>query len=1194
MFLTRKSFQSGPPSKAPESASVWRRVLGPVSLLLLLLSLVAPQATWAQGANSSVSGTVLDRSGAAIPGAKVELINTATNTERQTVTNSQGLFSFQALPVGTYNIAVSMHGFAVSKLNGIIVNTAESRRLPNITMQIAGTQEAVQVTAEAVPLAPVDTGESRLTLNTKMVSELSIQGRDALELVKFMPGMGMNGGLNQSEWNSLTTGTNSGPAGQFSANGTQPNGGLSVISDGGNLLDPGNQGTQIANVNQAATAQLTILNSSFTAEYPHGPVVIQATSKSGTDQYHGSAYLYARPGQLNAEDAYKKSQNVAKPQEHYYYPGFTFGGPVPGLRKKLFFFTNYEYMNQHPDGTLHQLFVPTDQMLAGDFSQSYLQSLGVTGPTATVPCSDPTQWNYSAYCGSASGQAQVVNGKISPSAMGPNALALAKLFPKPNQDPAAHGGYNYAFLDNAPVDRWEYRIRTDYDPTDSTQLYVSYDHQHEQDINNIGVWWEPGDTLPYPTQLPALTLANSWSVGLTHIYSPTLTNELVFAYNSYINPVRPANASVVNPSTIGFTAKGPFNPPVMAQVPNLISWGCSQSGTNGCFPGLYGPAFSSGFDNGAFGGLKRVPSVNEGLSWVKGTHLMKFGAYWSSEGNEQTSGYGSWPQGAYEFDNWASNSTGNPLADFLLGHAQSYSQTAADPVANMLYNEYALYAQDQWQVTPRLTLNYGVRFDHEGQWYWKDNPGLTVWDPAAYDNGPNPAAWTGLTWHNKDTSVPNSGFVSPAFTIDPRIGVAYDVFGNGHTVVRGGFGVYRYQISNNSSSGAGGPSLGIANVSTPALTSLAQASTFAPSVSTGLFGSITAMQINDNRTPYTETWDAIVSEQMPWHSEMEVEYTGNRSRNELIASTLSNINIIPMGALFGADPLTGVTYAPGKVPSGSLQDYRPYHNYTTMDIVRHGGYANYNAFEATWQKQQGAATFMLNYTFSKTLGIRDGQTNDGGGNGSVIDPFNIANNYGVLAYDHTHVFNAAYVINLPSMFHGNLLGKEVLNGWELSGDTQLQSGAPIQPNTGGTMNVTWSGISNQSIIGTDAVTLAPRLTCDPRSNLASGQYFNPNCFAAPLQGQNGNVIWPYIKGPAFFNSDLGLYKNFKVTERQTMQLRFTAFNFLNHPLQQFNLTGHDVNLALGPTGTNTNAATNGRPGSEIGRRVIELAVTYSF
>ncbi len=1183
-----------------------------LSLLCGMLPLLAPLGL-AQGAGSSLSGRVVDQTGGVVPGVTILLINTATQTSRVTASNQQGLYSFQALRPGTYDVHTNKSGFASVEEDGVVLNANESRRLTDIKLGLATVSQKIVVKGAAVSLAPVNTGESRLTLNSKMVSQLSIEGRDALELVKFMPGMALNSGLNNSEWSSMITGTNTGPGGNFSANGTQPDGAMAIISDGGNLIDPGDQGTQIANVNQDNTAQMTIMNSSFDAEYPRGPIVIQATGKSGGAHYHGEAYLYSRLGQYNAEDSYMKSQGSPKPHEHYYYPGFEFGGPVPGMHKKLFFDTGYEYMDQHPDGTLHELFVPTSAMLAGNFTPGYLQSLGVSNfPIGNVPCADPNNWNYSGYCGTSSGQAQVLNGQINPNAMDPNALALAKLFPAPNMDPASHNGYNYSILDNAPVNRWEYRIRTDWSPTENTRAYLSYDRQHETDHDTFGVWWWPTDTLPYPGQLEALTVANSWSAGVTHVFSPTLTNEFTFAYNSYINPVRPKNSAAVNPSKVGYTAQGVYSPNIMPEVPNLVSWGCMTGGSNGCFPGFYGPAFASGFDNGAFGAQKRVPSLSDNLSWVKGTHFMKFGGYWDSEGNDQTSGYGSWPQGAYEFDTWGQYSTNNPIADFLLGKAANYSQTNADPVFNMRYHEYAVYAQDQWQVTPKMTLNYGVRFNHEGAWYWPGTPGLAVWDPSTYNNGSNPPAWTGLTWHAQNPSVPISGFKSMFVLPEPRFGVAYDLFGNGKTVLRGGFGLFQYQISNSIPSGAATQSLGIMSVTTPGLTSLAQAASFNGSAATGLFGNISAMQMNENRTPITETWDFIVSQRLPLKSELELEYTGNSSRNELISGNLANINQIPLGALFGPDPVTGTVYK-GPAPSSVWQDYRPYRNYGAINIDSFGGYANYNALQATWQKQSGPVTFMLNYTFGKALGIRDGQTNDGYGAGSALDSFVMANNYGVLAYDRTHVFNAAYVINLPSPVHSLWLGKQVLDGWQLSGDTQLQSGPPLQPNTGGTMNVTWpsqavtaaqqaewpNGFGSSASLGTDVTTLAPLLTCDPRQGLQSGQYFNPNCFAVPAQGQQGNVIWPYIKGPAFFNSDLGLYKNFTVREKQTVQLRLTAFNFLNHPLPQFGL-GNDVNLnfsqsnASGTNFVNGNNNTNGRPMYTVGRRVVEFALKYNF
>ena len=277
--------------------------------------------------------------------------------------------------------------------------------------------------------------------------------------------------------------------------------------------------------------------------------------------------------------------------------------------------------------------------------------------------------------------------------------------------------------------------------------------------------------------------------------------------------------------------------------------------------------------------------------------------------------------------------------------------------------------------------------------------------------------------------------------------------------------------------------------------------------------------------------------------------------------------------------------------------------------MSHGGYSNYNAIIATWQKQTGRTTFTVNYTFSKVLGTRDGQSFNGNSAGSTEYAFNLDSNYGVLAYDRSHIFNAAYVINLPSPVHGNPFFAGVVNGWELSGITQWQSGPPLQANTGANVNAALNAsygnvaagpVSAQTYLGTSSTPLIPVLTCDPRKGLSSGQYFNPGCFAPPTPGQVGNIIWPYVKGPALFNSDLSLYKNFSIKEKQKVQLRFEAFNFLNHPLPEFNaINNSDVQLRFSDgagnlSQTNQNQLTNGKPLYTVNRRVIEFAVRYTF
>jgi hypothetical protein len=355
----------------------------------------------------------------------------------------------------------------------------------------------------------------------------------------------------------------------------------------------------------------------------------------------------------------------------------------------------------------------------------------------------------------------------------------------------------------------------------------------------------------------------------------------------------------------------------------------------------------------------------------------------------------------------------------------------------------------------------------------------------------------------------------------------------------------------------------------------------------------------------------------------------------------------------------------------SPNHFRALKNYTNVDIITHGSYANYNSLQLSWQKQSGPVTFLTNYTFSKVLGIRDGQTDNGTGNGTAVDPFNLKNNYGPLQYDHTNILNISAVWNLPKVTHNHFAGGAV-NGWQLSTYTTYQSGAPLQPTTGGNMNAGYPGLTvptnaapdlpNNSIplpngtvvagnyvplvatsvnpsvwFGSNAYNLLlPQVVCDPRKH-ASGLYFNPSCFQMPAYGQQGTYVWPYIRNPAYFDSDLALFKNFQITERQKLQFRVSATNWLNHPLGQFGLAGtSDEALSFtnnytvpisgsaasiggapgsectslgfkntpltgtcnptvtGISQTNTNTALTGKPGFKTGSRQLLFAVKYYF
>jgi hypothetical protein len=1200
-------------------------------ILLLTFLFLTQIPIVAQVASGSLSGTVLDSSGAVVPEAKVVLENEATRSRRETISNGTGYFNFVAIQPGSYTVSVETIGFKTWRQKNIVFNQAENRTLPDLTLTAGATAEMVEVNAD-ITAVPLDTPESRMTLNTRMITELAIQGRNASELIKVMPGMGLNRGLNNSTWDSLTTATNSGPIGSYSASGTQPYGSITMTSDGASILDIGNMGGQVANINQDQTAEVTILNSTFGAEFAKGPVTFQAISKSGGQNFHGSAYLYGRHSVFNSEDAYNKSQGIAKPEDSYYYPGFTLGGPViiPGTsfnhnRDKLFFFTGYEYMKQTPAGTLYQSVVPTADMLGGDFSAASVGSLA--GDTHRVPCdaSLSGNWWYGSYCGG-SGATDLAGGIIPTSMLDPNSLALASLLPQPNQDPAAHNGYNYSILDSTPVNRWEYKIKSDYVISEKTRLSGSYTRQSEGNTNRFGVWWWPSGTVPYPTTLNATTLSKIITFNLTHTFNPYTTNELIFAYSFFTFPPKFTNASAIDPANVaGYTNNTIFSPKILPQIPNIVSWSCNTGGSGGCFPHLYAPGMTSSFNGGGFGNRKSIPSLADNFAHVMGTHTVKAGFYFDMSAQAQTSAYGSWGQGIYVFDNWTGKSSGNYVADFLMGHGQ-YTQTQEVPVVDIRYKTISFYGQDQWKATRKLTLTYGVRFDHLGQWYpTGDHPGFAVWDPATYDNSSTAAAYSGMTWHARDHNIPISGWGS-RFSFAPRVGVAYDLFGNGKTVLRGGFGVYPWQVTTNDVGGTYLVPLGFRTVTTGVLDHLSDVANYTP----GALGSFNgdssfALKKGDDKVPYTQNWNFIVAQQLPWRSTLELQYAGNRTRDALLTGNgdnqnfLQNINKIPLGALYGSDPITGdpcpsntaagLTCDPDKWSSAAIQHFRPYQNYGKALVeVTHGSYSNYHSFVANWQKTAGRATFALNYTFSKLLGIRDGQSNNGNGDGATVAPFNMRDNYGVLTFDHTQIFNASYIFNLPNPVHSNPFLAGVVNGWQFAGITQLQSGPPLQPLTAGNLRSSLP-VSSQRILGTEGRTapLMPYLTCNPTRNLASGQYFNPGCFSVPTTvGVNGPFVWPYMRGPAYANSDLSLYKNFKITERHNLQFRVSAFNFLNHPLSQFEKTddttlrfervaGQPDDLPLDQVQyRQTNPNFTGKPAFKVGRRVFEFALKYTF
>jgi hypothetical protein len=1244
--------------------------------------------------------------------------NAASGDVRTTVSNGSGYFSITAVQPGTYSVSIEAPGFKLWNQAGIVFAQGDSRTLPSVKLEVGKVTETVEIKAGADVVIP-DNSEVSTTINQDLIEDIPIVGRDAGELLKIMPGMALTNGLNQgSGFNDKVVGTNTGPVGNFSSNGTQPNGAMAFMLDGANLVDPGNAGTQIANINQDMVSEVKVLMSSYSAEYAKGPVIFQAFSKSGGNQFHGEGYLYARNSALNSVDAYSKSQGLTNPAERFYYGGGNIGGPIiiPGLnfnksRKKLFFWAGYEYMDQHPAATPLNFNVPTVEQRAGDFSETTVN--GQPGITAGV--------NSPLYNG-VNGAWQVAYtvpynlpsnavGKVMPTSdFDPNIGGIMGFIPKANITPSgANGWNNYQYISSVPQNRWELTGKVDYAISDNTKLTVSYTRQIENDQHPISVWWSPAWTLPYPSTVVAATTSNEIMSNLTHVFNPTTTNEFVFTFARYINPATLSNPSAASRKTLGVGVQGLFGH-TTDQIPNFEGpWG-------GSFPNISEFSFDGGFQGNGYGAIKRDPSLYDNFTKVVGSHTLKAGFYWDTSENIQSScGYGS-PTGLGPCDNgtftaggWGPNSSGNVVADFLLGRTTSYAQMTSIPVNDFKFHQWSIYAQDSFKANRQLTLNYGLRFDHVGQWYGTPQ-GNQVWDPANYVNvssttctAVNPCPNTGLLWHAINSKIPLSGLVSPLFYYEPRVGLAYDVFGTGKTVLRSGFAIFHYQISTNQGSAASGGPQGSVTFTTPGTDSgYAQINTPAFTPPSAFFqngSGIVADLQGDNKTPLVMNWNFTISQALPWRSVLEISYVGNKSQNEWINGSngkLGDLNNIYPGTFFRPDPATGVNVSPNApactnntafdsrwngclngppnssyTQSFNSNHYRPMNNYQDVYLLSHGSYANYNSLQVSWQKQSGPITFLTNYTFGKAMGINDGQSDNGPTQGAVVDPFSIHNNYAPLAYDHTHILNLSYVWNMPKFIHGNPILGGAVNGWQFSGYTTFQSGANLQANLPN-LNANYPGLTYPSNGAPDlpdnTITLAngmkstnvntstwfgsssynnllPILTCNPSKNLKSGQSFNPACFGMPAYGQQGPLQWPYMRGPAYFDSDLALFKNFQITERQKLQFRISAVNFLNHPLRQFGLAGNsdqslnfthnytvpiqgiDLGLVPARTGsagnecaflfpndsahgidsagychpqvtgispTNTNATTTGIPAFKTGARILNFAVKYYF
>jgi hypothetical protein len=1213
-----------------------------VVLLVCLLAASAIQLS-AQGIFATLTGVVSDPSGSVIPNAKILLTDALSGSSRQTVSNAQGYYTFASVPVGSYNLAVDAKGFKSFKASGITLGGGEQRNM-NVQLAVGQATEQVEVTAanEGIDVATTDSGEKAFALDTKELQNFTQVGSNAAEFIKIAPGFGIsNGTQNKSNYNGATIGINAnGDSGSqsplnaaYSYNGL-PQNSLDIVADGAHVSDPGCNCDTPVNPNSDFLQEFKLLTSNFSAEDQKGPILITSVTKAGGSQFHGEAFFSARNHSLNANDWLNNNSGVKQPANVYYYPGAALGGPViiPGTgfnksRQKLFFFTGFEYFYQILDTGLLRATVPTSQELGGDFSDASVNAeggLNSQGKLVTASGKAPGTLTQAARNTFGGTTIHTCTGTPDGSCIDPNMLALAKLYPKANIDPNTTQGYNYTQAEVFNQNNRQWTIRTDWNVSDNTKVFVRYNYQREVQQFPVGLWWRNGDQVPYPTAIEGKNKSDSITGTLTHVFSPTMTNETVMAYTYVGFPNVFADPSKVDRSKVGYGYAGLFKNKV-SQIPSFGNFGPSEAAL------VFNPGgFEAGGPSAGLYADKWMPSVSDTLTKVFANHTVKAGFFYEWIRNAQPANNNT--NGAAYVSVGNTYSWGNEYADLLTGNLNEYQETNFNRINDIHYGTTEFFAQDSWKASQKLTVEFGMRFSHFQPWIDGLGFGYSIFNPSAYSTSCANAAsgFCGFQWHARNSSVPVAGFPTRAIFFQPRLGAAYDLSGNGKTVLRGGWGRFYYhsgQFTNGLDASAGvatadiKPNNWVGGSGCP--TNDGGAPMFASYLScinlAATPASPAAVDSKDNNQPYTDSWSFTVDRTTPWRGLLEAGYVGNRSRElqNTAGGAGSNINLVKPGSITTATTTNPATANPNP--------FRPYPGYGDLNLATNNLYSNYNSLQLSWTRTAGLYTIQANYTWQKALGIIS----------PTVDPFNLAANYGPLPTDRRQLFNAAYSINIGNPLHSNRFANGLVNGWQFSGVTQLQSGANLTPsgayNSNTSFNLSYTcvatdaekaagqlcpqsaaiipgsvsstnptgiAINNQSILGTNAQQLNPVVTCNPKSHLASHQFVNGACFAPNTSvGQNGPNMLPAVYGPAFFDSDLGLFKNFRMTESRHLQFRIQAYNFLNHPLWSFpngsNLTLQFQQDPVTQQITQGNSAF-GKTTQKQGQRIVEFESKFYF